>query len=231
MASAAPSTSRACSTASPGRSSDFEGMQAQYEHSPATSSRSTIATRMPPSARSPARRPRPPGRACDHHCVVSLRYRAPLPCRLLNTITPCPWSSTGAPPGAPRDRRRGARRARDRRAPAGAASRPLPARDAAAAVAPRLADRLDLVGADVRGDGYGNRSCMMWLPYNRPAVENGVDDSAANTYLTSARCCRRARRHRQQLDPGPGSQATYDWWARAPAPRRRRATCSRASTR
>jgi hypothetical protein len=53
-ACSAPSTSRAASTASPGRSSVFEGMQAQYEHSPPTSSRSTIATCMPPSASSPA---------------------------------------------------------------------------------------------------------------------------------------------------------------------------------
>ena len=53
-ASAAPATSRAASSASPGRSSVFDGMHAQYEHSPPTSSRSTIATRMPPSASSPA---------------------------------------------------------------------------------------------------------------------------------------------------------------------------------
>src|SRR3954470_9219753 len=53
-ACAAPGASRASSTASPGRSSVFEGMQAQYEHSPPTSSRSAIATRMPPSASSPA---------------------------------------------------------------------------------------------------------------------------------------------------------------------------------
>src|SRR4051794_3766395 len=53
-ASAAPGASRACASASPGRSSVFDGMQAQYEHSPPTSSRSAIATRMPPSASSPA---------------------------------------------------------------------------------------------------------------------------------------------------------------------------------
>ena len=41
---------RAACTASPGRSSVFDGMQAQYEHSPPTSSRSTSATRRPPSA-------------------------------------------------------------------------------------------------------------------------------------------------------------------------------------
>ena len=46
--------SRAPCTASPGRSSVLDGMQAQYEHSPPTSSRSTRATRRPPSASSPA---------------------------------------------------------------------------------------------------------------------------------------------------------------------------------
>jgi hypothetical protein len=46
--------SRAPWTASPGRSSVFDGMHAQYEHSPPTSSRSTMATRKPPSARAAA---------------------------------------------------------------------------------------------------------------------------------------------------------------------------------
>ena len=50
----APGTSRAAATASPGRSRVLDGMQAKYEHSPATRSRSTIATRSPPSASSPA---------------------------------------------------------------------------------------------------------------------------------------------------------------------------------
>ena len=48
-----PPRARAC-TASPGRSSVFDGMHAQYEHSPPTSSRSTSATRRPPSASAPA---------------------------------------------------------------------------------------------------------------------------------------------------------------------------------
>ena len=51
IASAAPGASRAACSASPGRSSVFDGMQAQYEHSPPSSSRSTIATFRPPSAR------------------------------------------------------------------------------------------------------------------------------------------------------------------------------------
>ncbi|GAA3935006.1 type III glutamate--ammonia ligase [Actinomadura viridis] len=34
--------------------------------------------------------------------------------------------------------------------------------------------------------GYNNRSCMVRLPANRPAIENRAVDSAANTYLTAA---------------------------------------------
>ncbi len=48
--SALAPASRALCTASPGRSSDFDGMHAQYEHRPPTRSRSTTATRSPPSA-------------------------------------------------------------------------------------------------------------------------------------------------------------------------------------
>ena len=46
--------SRAPCTASPGRSSAFDGMHAQYVHRPPTKSRSTTATRRPPSARAAA---------------------------------------------------------------------------------------------------------------------------------------------------------------------------------
>src|SRR5215212_3468089 len=49
-----PAASRAPCTASPGRNSVFDGMHAQYEHSPATSSRSTSPTRTPPSTSAPA---------------------------------------------------------------------------------------------------------------------------------------------------------------------------------
>ena len=51
---ALPAASFAACAASPGRRSVFDGMQAQYEHSPPTSSRSTTATRNPPSANAPA---------------------------------------------------------------------------------------------------------------------------------------------------------------------------------
>jgi hypothetical protein len=53
-ACATPGVSSAAARTSPGRRSVFDGMQAQYLHSPATSSRSTIATRIPPFASSPA---------------------------------------------------------------------------------------------------------------------------------------------------------------------------------
>ena len=46
--------SRAPCTASLGRSSVFDGMHAQHEHSPPTRSRSTTATRSPPTASAPA---------------------------------------------------------------------------------------------------------------------------------------------------------------------------------
>ncbi len=34
--------------------------------------------------------------------------------------------------------------------------------------------------------GFNNRSCMLRLPANRPAIENRAVDSAANTYVTAA---------------------------------------------
>jgi hypothetical protein len=47
-ACAAPRTPRAARSAVPARSSAFDGMHAQYEHSPPTSSASTSATVRPP---------------------------------------------------------------------------------------------------------------------------------------------------------------------------------------
>jgi hypothetical protein len=54
MASAAPGMRRASSSTSYGRSSDFDGMQAQNEHSPPTRRSSTTATASPPSPSRPA---------------------------------------------------------------------------------------------------------------------------------------------------------------------------------
>jgi len=53
-AEAAPGTRRAAASTSPGRSRTLEGMHPQYEHSPPTSSRSTMATDSPASAQRPA---------------------------------------------------------------------------------------------------------------------------------------------------------------------------------
>ena len=68
-ASRAPGARRAPATASSGRSSVFDGMHAQYEHSPPTSSRSTMATRRPPSASRPAQC-LPGGSGSDHDDVM-----------------------------------------------------------------------------------------------------------------------------------------------------------------
>ena len=61
-ASAAPGMRRASASTSAGRSSAFEGMQAQNEHSPPTLRSSTIATSRPPWASRPAATS-PPGPA------------------------------------------------------------------------------------------------------------------------------------------------------------------------
>lgn len=51
--------------------------------------------------------------------------------------------------------------------------------------------------------GYNNRSCMLRLPANRPAVENRAVDSAANTYLAAAFMLAAGLEGiREQLDPG-----------------------------
>ena len=42
------------------------------------------------------------------------------------------------------------------------------------------------MGAHLGLHGDNNRSCMMRFPRNRPAVENRLVDSAANTYLVAA---------------------------------------------
>jgi glutamine synthetase len=61
--------------------------------------------------------------------------------------------------------------------------------------------------------GDNNRSCMLRLPRNRPAVENRAVDSAANTYLTAAITLAAGLEGiRLSLDPGdPVEDLTYDW--------------------
>jgi glutamine synthetase len=68
--------------------------------------------------------------------------------------------------------------------------------------------------------GDNNRSCMLRLPYNRPALENRGVDSAANTYLTSALMLAAGMEGiAKALDPGlPVEELTYDWAKVAPSP-------------
>src|SRR6202011_2806886 len=63
--------------------------------------------------------------------------------------------------------------------------------------------------------GDNNRSCMLRLPRNRPAVENRGVDSAANTYLAAAlQLAAGLEGIRLGLDPGePVEDLTYDWAA------------------
>ncbi|GAA2604469.1 type III glutamate--ammonia ligase [Dactylosporangium fulvum] len=51
---------------------------------------------------------------------------------------------------------------------------------------PRLADGTASWAPVWSAYGVQNRSCMLRLPRNRPAIENRVVDSAANTYLAAA---------------------------------------------
>jgi glutamine synthetase len=68
--------------------------------------------------------------------------------------------------------------------------------------------------------GDNNRSCMLRLPRNRPAIENRAVDSAANTYLASALMLAAGLEGvRLGLDPGePVEELTYDWAERPGAP-------------
>lgn len=53
-------------------------------------------------------------------------------------------------------------------------------------LAPRFADGSVTWAPIFAAYGDNNRSCMLRLPHNRPAIENRGVDSAANTYLASA---------------------------------------------
>lgn len=65
--------------------------------------------------------------------------------------------------------------------------------------------------------GDNNRSCMLRLPHNRPALENRAVDSAANTYLAAAFILAAGLEGiAEGLDPGdPVDMTTYDWNAKA----------------
>jgi glutamine synthetase len=66
--------------------------------------------------------------------------------------------------------------------------------------------------------GDNNRSCMIRLPRNRPAIENRAVDSAANTYLATALIVAAGLEGIElALEPGdPVTEQTYDWSAAQP---------------
>ena len=78
---------------------------------------------------------------------------------------------------------------------------------------PRLSDGTVSWAPVFAAYGDNNRSCMLRLPRNRPAVENRAVDSAANTYLTAAIMLAAGLEGvRLGLDPGePVEELTYDW--------------------
>lgn len=82
-------------------------------------------------------------------------------------------------------------------------------------LAPRLSDGTVSWAPVWVAYGDNNRSCMLRLPRNRPAVENRGVDSAANTYTTSALMLAAGLEGvRDRLDPGdPIEDLTYDWKA------------------
>jgi glutamine synthetase len=82
-------------------------------------------------------------------------------------------------------------------------------------LAPRLSDGSVSWAPIYAAYGDNNRSCMLRLPRNRPAIENRAVDSAANTYLASALMLAAGLEGvRLGLDPGePVEELTYDWAA------------------
>ncbi|MCU1379462.1 MAG: glutamine synthetase [Acidimicrobiales bacterium] len=80
-------------------------------------------------------------------------------------------------------------------------------------LAPRLADGTISWAPVFAAYGDNNRSCMMRLPRNRPAVENRGVDSTANAYVTAALMLAAGLEGvRLGLDPGdPVEDITYDW--------------------
>jgi len=89
---------------------------------------------------------------------------------------------------------------------------------------PRLSDGTVSWAPTWAAYGDNNRSCMLRLPRNRPAIENRAVDSAANPYLAAAFLLAAGLEGvGEGLDPGePIEDLTYDWWC----PGRRVATCA-----
>ena len=80
-------------------------------------------------------------------------------------------------------------------------------------LAPRLADGSISWAPVWAAYGHNNRSCMVRLPANRPALENRAVDSAANTYLAfSLMLAAGLEGIALGLDPGdPVEATTYEW--------------------
>lgn len=80
-------------------------------------------------------------------------------------------------------------------------------------LAPRLADGTVSWAPVFASYGDNNRSCMLRLPRNRPALENRAVDAAANAYVTAGLMLAAGLEGiRLALDPGdPVEEATYDW--------------------
>ncbi|HEY5491968.1 MAG TPA: hypothetical protein VIK25_12320, partial [Gemmatimonadaceae bacterium] len=80
-------------------------------------------------------------------------------------------------------------------------------------LAPRLADGSISWAPVWAAYGDNNRSCMLRLPHNRPAIENRAVDSAANTHLAAALMLAAGLEGiAEGLLPGdPAHTATYAW--------------------
>lgn len=80
-------------------------------------------------------------------------------------------------------------------------------------LAPRLADGTVSWAPVWAAYGHNNRSCMLRLPKNRPAVENRAVDSSANPYLAAAFLLAAGMDGvAEGMHPGePVDDLTYDW--------------------
>jgi glutamine synthetase len=80
-------------------------------------------------------------------------------------------------------------------------------------LSPRLSDGTVSWAPVFAAYGDNNRSCMLRLPRNRPAIENRGVDSAANAYLASALMLAAGLEGiEESLDPGdPVEDITYEW--------------------
>jgi glutamine synthetase len=85
---------------------------------------------------------------------------------------------------------------------------------------PRLADGTVSWAPTWAAYGDNNRSCLLRLPRNRPAVENRGVDSAANAYLTAAFLLAAGMEGvTEALDPGePVEDLVYDWGSKGSQP-------------